>query len=260
LAPAYRGGGEALIGKKMLTAEGIIGKIVSFIVEKTIGKITDLPFDKRRKACRSLTKLYYSLQTLDEVTGYFQSTLKDFEDSGDATAMVYALNNNSYHVELATNMFIDLGFELQEGLEIIDPALAKCCHLLYISKFDFLSFLSNYIRWEEQGEKRVIRIKKPKGLLDAIDLESVYEDAKRGIESKERFYWPSSALDDFSRDFEDISISFEDDSTAREIREMIESQNKRLKDAKERLRVLLKDNFSIEEILFQTESKLECRL
>jgi hypothetical protein len=62
---------SARLGDDMLTAEGVIGKIVSFIVDKTIGKISTLPFDKRRKACRSLTKLYYSVQALDDVTENF---------------------------------------------------------------------------------------------------------------------------------------------------------------------------------------------
>ena len=244
----------------MLTVEGIIGKLVSFIVNKTVSKIASLPFDKRKKACRSLTKLYYCIQTLDEVTEYFEQTLKDFEEYGDAESLVHALNNNSHHIELATNMFINLGCELDEGLEIIDPVLAQCCHLLYISKDNFLTFISNYVRWEKENGKSVIKIKKPKGLMDSVDLELLYENARKGFESKQKLYWPSSALDDFSKDFEDVSISFEDEETAVELRKMIKDQNKRLKEAKEQLRVLLKDSFSIEEILFQSESKPKDRL
>lgn len=33
----------------MITAEGIVGKIVTLIVSKTVGKLIDLPFDKRKK-------------------------------------------------------------------------------------------------------------------------------------------------------------------------------------------------------------------
>ena len=244
----------------MLTAEGIISKLVSFIVNKSVGKIASLPFDKRKKACRSLTKLYYCVQTLDEVTDYFESTLKDFEASGDSGSIVHALNNNSYRIELATNMFIDLGYELQGGLEIIDPALAKCCHLLYISKFDFLTYLSHYLKWEEKDGKRFISIKQPKGLIESVDLEHLYEEAQKAIEAKEKFYWPSSAFDDFHHDFENITISFENDEAAVQLRNMIRDQNKKLKEAKEHLRVLLKDSFSIEEILFQSDSKQDYRL
>lgn len=31
----------------MLTAEGIVGKLVGFIVNKSIGRLIDLPFDKK---------------------------------------------------------------------------------------------------------------------------------------------------------------------------------------------------------------------
>jgi hypothetical protein len=96
----------------MITAEGIIGKLVSFIINKAISKLVDLPFDKRRKACRSLTKLHYSLQALDDVTEDFRRTLDDFQESGDAYAIGNALDNHAYGVGLATNMFLDLGHEL----------------------------------------------------------------------------------------------------------------------------------------------------
>lgn len=42
----------------MLTAESAVGKIVVFICQKSVGKLIQLPFDKRKKACRTLTKLY----------------------------------------------------------------------------------------------------------------------------------------------------------------------------------------------------------
>jgi hypothetical protein len=67
-------------------------------------------------------------------------------------------------------------------------------------------------------------------------------------------YWPTSALDDFADDFEEVSIGFEDDQAAAQLENMIIRQNTRLKETKEKLRSLIKDSFSIEEILFQPES------
>jgi hypothetical protein len=80
----------------MRTAESIVAKVVIFIVQKTIGKIVSLPFDKRRKACRSLTKLFYCVQSLDDVTESFLRTFDDFRRSGNADALVNALNNHSW--------------------------------------------------------------------------------------------------------------------------------------------------------------------
>lgn len=192
---------------------------------------------------------------LDEVTEQFEQTLKDFEDSRDAESFVYALNNNSYDFELATNMFIDLGSELHAGLEIIDPVLANCCHSLCVSKFDFLTMLSNFVHWDREGDKARLVIGKPQGIMETVDLNNLYKKARQGMEGDDHFYWPSSALDDFLADFKEVSITFEGDETAAEIRNMIREQNILLIIAKERLRVLIKDSFSIEEVLFQSDSQ-----
>ncbi|MFZ3213643.1 MAG: hypothetical protein WA188_19230 [Terriglobales bacterium] len=238
----------------MLTAESVIAKVVSFIVDKTVGKIVDLPFDKRRKACRSLTKLYYCLQALDDATDALLDALDLFKGEGDAHAVVNALNSHAHEIELATNMFIELGDELGGGLEILDPALAQCCHVLYVGKFDFLTFMSTSIHWEGSGSMLRVVIKRPLGKMEAVDMEAMYSLAKGAVEAEEKYYWPSSALDEFDSDFEDISIGFEDEEAAIQLREMIVRQNLLLKAAKEKLRSLIRDNFSIEEVLFQSDS------
>jgi hypothetical protein len=238
----------------MLTAESVIGQIVSFIVKKTLARVVGLPFDKRRKACRSLTKLYYCVQALDDVTENFLQTLRDFEKSGNARAVVNALNNHAHEVELATNMFVDLGHELYGGLEIIDPALAQCCNALYITKFDFLTFMSNSIHWDRSKSPPKIIVKRSLGKIESVDMDVMYSLTENAIQAGEKYYWPSSVFDDFSSDFEDISIDFEDEEAAIQLRDMIVRQNATLKDAKEKLRNLIKDSFSIEEVLFQSDS------
>ena len=238
----------------MITAEGIVAKIVSFIVEKTVGKLTSLTFDKRKKACRALTKLYYCVQSLDDVTESFLQTFDDFCESGNGDAFVNALNNHSRDIELATNMFIDLSQELDPGLELIDPALARCCQTIYMGKFDFLSFMSNSIRWDRSATKPKIILKRPRGRMELADMENMYKLSKEAMQAGITHYWPSSALDDFRQDFVDISIGFEDDAAATELHAMILQQNKLLKTAKEHLRTLIKNSFSIEEILFQSDS------
>ncbi len=238
----------------MLTAEGVIGKVVSLIVDKTIGKLIDLPLDKRKKACRSLTKLYYCVQTLDDVTEEFYRTLSDFESDGDSEAMVHALNNNRYYIELATNMFIELGWELHEGLEIIDPTLARCCSLLYVSKFDFLTYMSNSIEWDRSKEKPHLKVKIPTDKMLSVDLKERYNKVNIALSKGDKYYWPSTALDDFRDNIEDISVSFDDSETARHLKEHLDKHRALLGQAKERLRNLLKESFSIEEILFQNDS------
>lgn len=238
----------------MITVEGIIGKIVTLIVSKTVGKLVDLPFDKRKKACRSLTKLYYCVQTLDDVTEEFYQTLEDFDDCGDAKAMVNALNNNGYKVEQASNMFIELGQELRGGLEIIDPVLANCCDALYVSKFDFLSFMSNSIEWDRSDEVATIKVKTPSDEMLNVDLDKKYDETKMAFAKGDTTYWPSSVLDDFYEEVSTVTISFDDMKSAQRLKLHIDKHRALLRSAKDSLRELLKDNFSIEEVLFQNDS------
>src|SRR3546814_15386722 len=102
-----------------------------------------------------------------------------------------------HEVAHATNMFVDLGYELEAGLRIIDPALAATCHTLYRGKFDFLSFLSDSISWDRQGEKPKIIIKAPTGKMDDVDLEASYRESQMALGAGEKVYWPESALEDF---------------------------------------------------------------
>src|SRR3546814_15285270 len=104
-----------------------------------------------------------------------------------------------HEVAHATNMFVDLGYELEAGLRIIDPALAATCHTLYRGKFDFLSFLSDSISWDRQGEKPKIIIKAPTGKMDDVDLEASYRESQMALGAGAKVYWPDSALDDFRK-------------------------------------------------------------
>lgn len=240
----------------LITIEGLVGKTVLLIVNKTVSKLIELTFDKRKKACRSLTKLYYCVQTLDDITDEFYKTLKDFNCDGDmkADAMVHALNNNKYKFEQASNMFIELGEELRAGLEIIDPVLADCCNCLYVSKFDFLSFMSNSIEWDHSGDVKIIKVKCPSEAMLDFDLNAQYDELKLALTKGDPYYWPSSALDDFYNQVGVVNISFEDFETAKKLKSHIDKHRTLLSEAKESLRKLLKDNFSVEEILFQNDS------
>ena len=151
-------------------------------------------------------------------------------------------------------MFIDLGEELYEGLAIIDPALAQCCNSLYISKGDFLSFMSNSIEWVRSDESSSIHIKTPNAAMLSVDLDSGYQQAQTSLSQGDKHYWPHTALDDYKDNTNITVVTFEDDSTAKEFRERLKQHSELLREAKEKLRELLKDSFSVEEILFQNDS------
>jgi hypothetical protein len=238
----------------MITAGTIVGKIAELIVTKSVTRIGSLALGKRRKACRSLTKLYYCVSALDEAADEIIHTFEGFRSGGVAYALVNALNNHMHEVAYATDMFVDLGYELEAGLEIIDPALAITCHTLYRGKYDFLMFMSTSIAWDRTQEKARIVISAPTGAMDAVDLDAVYTQSQLALGRGEKLYWPESALDDFKGGFETVLVEWQDDVTAENVHQMLVRQKAALGEARENLRALLAEKFKIEEILFQSDT------
>ena len=232
----------------------MVGKMAGFIASKAATHVASLALDKRRKACRALTKLYFCVSALDEACGDVLHTFEDFRANGAAFGLVNALNNHMHDVAHATNMFVDLGYELEAGLRIIDPALAATCQALYRGKFDLLSFLSTSIVWDRQGDKSQILVKAPTGQMDTVDLEATYRESLVALGRGEKMYWPETALNDFEGGFETVSIGWGDEGTAETLHEMLISQKASLAEAREKLRSLLAEKFSIHEVLFQADS------
>ena len=238
----------------MLTAETIVGNIVVLICEKAATSIAKLPFDKRKKACRSLTKLYYSVQALDDATESIFRTASNLRSTttGEAFAVMNAMNNHMHEVALATNMFVDLGGELHAGLEILDPALADCCGALYVSKFDFLSEMSNAIAWDHSGGNGRLIIKMPRRTVETGSLGKSYAAVVAALQRGDKTYWPDtwSPTDEPT----EVILTWEDDAGAAHFLQRLAEHRAVLAQAKEKLRQLLKASFSIEELLFQTDS------
>lgn len=239
----------------MITAEAIIAKVVEFIVQKSATQLIKLSFDKRKKACRALTKLYYAMQALDDVTESIFRTVSDFRstDSGEAFIVMNALNNHMYEISLASNAFIDIGLELHAGLEIIDPTLAVCCDALYISKFDFLSEMSNTVEWDRSIGSGCIIIKMPKRTTDFAALESSYMQVLDTYKQGNKHYWPNTWTS--SNEPSQVILTWEDNDAAESFLKRLTAHRAILVDAKGKLRELLKANFTIEELLFQTDTR-----
>ena len=238
----------------MLTAESLIGKVVEFIVGKSLSALGKLSSTDRRKACRSLTKLYYSVQALEDVTVSILRTSSDFRgtETGEAFAVMNALCNHMHEVALASNMFIDLGHELHAGLEIVDPALAACCDALYVSKFDFLHEMSESVAWDRTSTQGRIIVKMPKRTTNDEVLNIKYAEAAVALKSGEKYYWADTWLD--AEGPHQVVLTWEDHDSARAFVKRLSDHREALSSAKGKLRDLLKSSFSIEELLFQSDA------
>jgi len=238
----------------MVTAEMIIGSVVGFIVEKALTKIGLLTGDKRRTACRTLTKLYYAVQALDDVTENIFHTVEGFRSTstGEAYALLNALNNHMHEVAQASNMFIDLGYELHAGLEIIDPVLAVCCEALYVSKFDFLNEMSNTVAWDRSTTPSRIVVKMPTRTTNEIVMDRAYANALEAFKQGEKHYWPDTWNQ--SDDPNQIVLTWEDHDAATAFVLRLAGHRAVLVAAKTKLRELLKSSFTVDELLFQTNT------
>lgn len=239
----------------MITIEDVIAKVVAFICLKVATQIPKLLPDKRRKACRALTKLYYCVQALDDVTESIFQTTSEFRSTktGEAFAIVDALPLHMHEVALATNMFLDLGHELHAGLEIIDPALAQCCDALYVSKFDFLSEMSETLEWNSQaGEEARIVVKMPRRTVEREVLERSYAECVEAFRRGDKCYWPDTWTKSDGPD--QVILAWEDSATAEAFLHRLKEHRESLVDAKEKLRQLLKASFTVDELLFQNDS------
>lgn len=238
----------------MIVAEHIVGKLVLFICQMAAKGIPKLKLDQRKKACRSLTKLYYCLQALDEVTESIFCTVSKIRktSTGVAYAVIDALSCHMHEIELATNMFVDLGIELYEGLEIIDPALAKCCDALYFHKFSFLTQISHSVVYEGFGQDRRIVIMMPLNPPDVSGLEGTYSAAQVALRNGDTNFWPDTW--DSADGEQEVIISWENSSSSDAFLQELAQHRTVLVEAKEKLRELLKSSFLIEELLFQTDT------
>ncbi len=238
----------------MLTSAGLLSKLLTLIAEKSASKLITLPFDKRKKACRTLTKLYYSAQCLDDVTQTLLYTFQGFIKYGTASALVTCLRNHQRDLELASNMFMDLSEELQGGLEIIDPSLAKCCSAIYSGKGGFLDYISNSITIDRRAGVATITLNIPNGNVEFNQLEAMYQSSEEAEAQHVKHFWPHGAFEFLSRDIQKVDLQNISNEAGDELLSMIQNQNNLLRAAKESLRTLLKDNFTIDEILFQNDS------
>jgi len=232
----------------MLTGEGLIGKIITTIASKVASRLLGIPMDKRRKVAQALTKLYFATVRLDEVTDQFIEIFDRFgKDADDSDALLIAIKTEGKSIDTASETFAELSDEIYAALLILDPVLANCLNFLKTGKGDFLSFLSNSVRLSTDGGNTRLKVEMPNARILSTDFDSIYKLCTQKHEQGEQYYWPEGVFDYFN-DFEIVEIIFDDPHAAKELTSMISHQQLLLKQARESLRVLLKDNLTLEEV------------
>jgi hypothetical protein len=239
----------------MLTGEGLIGKAITTIVVKIGSKLLALPFDKRRDVAQILTKLYFAIVRLEEVSEQFLDIFDRFsKGTNESEALLTAIRSQSQSIDAASETLAALSDEIYDALLILDPVLANCLNFLKTGKENFLSFLSNSVRLSSQDGRPKLEVEIPNARIMSTDFESIYEFCKQKREMGEKYYWPEGVFDYFN-DFEYVEILFDDPRAAAELTSMIRHQSDLLKEARESLRVLLKNSLTLEEVFSASKKK-----
>lgn len=234
----------------MITGEGLLGKIIIAIVGKAASKLAGLTVGNRRPVAKALTKLYFATVQLDEITDHFLEICERFsKGQNPSQALHIAIKSQAQTIDAASNTFSELSDELYDALEILDPILANTLSFLKTGKENFLWFLSITFDVSSEGSELKARIGIPNARILSVDFQDVYNTCAGKHESGEKYYWPEGVFDYFN-DFEILDITFVEPEAAAELISMLFHQNELLKQARESLRILLRDNLTLEEVFF----------
>ena len=236
----------------MLTSETLIAKIVVALVGRLSDEIWKLTTSKRQQSCRYLVKLYYAVQSLEEVTGRVVSSTERNSENGPAAALIRVLIEEQDAIEFSSNAFVDLARELQRGLALLDPPLHQLCRSIYRGKADFLRYMSFGLRPDFSGGGAQVVLCIPNERLLSTDFESAYTQSCQVVAAGNEYYWPAGAFE-YIHDCDEVEISSESNEAAKRVTSFLRSHHASLVTASERLRVLLKESFTIEELLFHKD-------
>jgi hypothetical protein len=234
----------------MIFSQAIVGKAVGTLLARATGSIFTTATSKRKKSARYLVKLYYALEALDDCTA--RILLATSQRADKAPALFLALQDEQDAIEYASNAFVDLSRDMQRGLAMLDPALHQMCRVIYRGKADFLSVMSEGLSPDYSKTPPQFSLWVPTSELIATDFDAAYQESLGIIQRGGEYYWPSGAFDYFT-DIQEVVLTPESEQSASQLLEALARHNQALKSAKDALRLLIKDSFSVEEILFHKE-------
>jgi hypothetical protein len=242
----------------MLTGQGLIAKLVELLATKLIGRQIDLALDERKLACRSLTELYFCLDSLERLTRAFTRELSEIEDPKDGWIVANSLANHGWAIELLSKQFIVAGDDLRRTLDIVDPVLATALEPLYAFKYSFLSFIGSSAEpADKDGERnRLIRYRSPDQRILTLDIDAYYEwlrqNPPESIVWDRHLEWPMSMMlgSRFEENFPQVEIEVGNLEAVRAFGDILITHGAALGTARELLRSLIAKNFKLEEVLF----------
>ncbi|MGO9211163.1 MAG: hypothetical protein ACLPXM_15265 [Terriglobales bacterium] len=233
---------------------GLIGRMISFTLEKLAGKKIDLAMDDRRKAARMFLRLYHAVSDLEVLSNEIIVELQAMSAEDNPTVSGEWLRDISIAIDETSERFLEATQKLREILEIFDPVLAITVSGLEAHKFSFLIIAANGFEpiTEEQGIT-AITYTRPSDQLAAFDLMDDYNwFAKRyPLDYTKPIEWPSGVTLSFLQesDIEEDHFKLNDPDSMLRLAGLLGHHSQALTAARLSLASFLRERFTLEDLL-----------
>lgn len=241
----------------MIPWQGFIAKLIDLMTDKLLGKQFDLALDEKKRACKVFVKLYFAMEHLEELTLELLMYMEPVVEGKETTLTSYFLPELSARLDANSQSFFEAVEHLGDVLELFDPDLAAALGSLSYSKFSFLMIASESFQIEREPNYHIEKVKfnRPDERLVTINLEEHYEWMRKNrnsIEPGVDYEWPHNVLINFFTKDEivDGEIRLKDTQTVTDFYRILMPHANALSRARERLRKLIIDKFSIEDVLY----------
>src|SRR5438477_9498678 len=147
----------------MISVLALLGKFAEFIAKGLQEASLTRASDKRGQACAVISRLYYLLVELRELTRHMGDVAQAAVDSGKSEVIAYHFHGIHRRTARLTNDFVETFTMLQDSLEIFAPDVAQALRVVSYSKSNLLWNITQYVVLdgdEAQGVRRV-RFMKP---------------------------------------------------------------------------------------------------
>jgi hypothetical protein len=236
----------------MLMGAGLLSKFVELVASKLIGKRLDIALDERRRACYSFVELLSVLKGFYSITVAFVDELEKSNLETWITINLIVIHRRT--IDSLTTRFFELRNDLFFTLEVLDPPLAEIFEEVHAFKGSIFYALAESLTIpEEEPRNQSIQYRRPSELVLAIDLEQFYQSLQShsGTNSDRPWMWPEELFEmaNWETAFPSIQFKTDDRTTLDQFVSDLKHQSQLLEAAIEKLRALIKDNFTLDEVL-----------
>ena len=231
----------------------IIGKTISFVLEKIAGKKPNLCLDDRRKAARQLYGLYFAICDLEVLCKELIVELREMTESADPSVSAEWLSNISIAVDETSERFLEATQGLIDVLTIFDPVLAQAVSGLEAHKFSSLLIAANGFEPQLENGAQAVKYTSPGPREDELDLAKTYQwyADHTPLDHSAPIEWPNDVLMNFvdESDLKVARLNLSEPESMSRLAELIEKHIESLTAARVKLAGFLSQNFKIEDLL-----------